>query len=784
MATHIYSMHDWDPAWGSIVESAGKTAWSVISEGIGDDPTDQSGRDYIDVLRYGVTPMVRLNFSHHGGGNIPLPDRYREFAQRCANFARNSAGCIHWIIGNEPNLTGERPAGIAITPAQYARCYTLCRNAIKQQAGVTHQVIVAAVAPYNDNSGDWLLYWQEMLYEIDERGSGADGLALHAYTRSANPADIASEVKMNAPFQMRNSGFRTYRDTLAATPAVMADLPAYITEFDELDGWVDADTGVVRAVYKEIDDWNQMSGTQKILFVALYRWENFDKWVVRGKNGVINDFKRTLETTNYLAPDERFSDAPDAADAPRTTYIPAVSGGTMPVEETKIEWDERLTKRGIVLTPYKPKRGELYLQIIKGEYWEEKEHTFADTLDHKGNPMPGIMMRWWWGGGGDGEHEDKQTRLPNGDRWMVDFPMFAHGHSYGLRALGYPSDSVFGMGLGSWQQPDWNIHVSYKFTFQLVAGGGMTEPKPPVVVQPTPQPVTVPPLAHPVADARYRIVTQDFGPSEIDYSLFTVDGVPLQGHNGIDFGTPVGTIIQAVDGGRVVEVADQGEKGYGKYIKIVHSWGESVYAHLSAQNVNVARVVRKGERIGLSGNSGNSTGPHLHFAMRVNPFNRGDGWGGFRDPAPFLGIEAALQPQPLPARNQAKLRSIIKQAALEFGVDWVLLSSLILAESSWNPASVNPSSGAAGLGNIAADTWEEWSEKVGAEDIFDPVDNARVAAAYLDWCIQHMGSVRRGLWAYVWGPGRVLSGKTPPAEVIEYATKILFGRDLVNLTGG
>jgi hypothetical protein len=50
----------------------------------------------------------------------------------------------------------------------------------------------------------------------------------------------------------------------------------------------------------------------------------------------------------------------------------------------------------------------------------------------------------------------------------------------------------------------------------------------------------------------------------------------------------------------------------------------------------VGQAVAKGQYIGASGNTGGSSGPHLHFAIRINPYVRGDGWGGFSDPLPYL----------------------------------------------------------------------------------------------------------------------------------------------------
>ncbi len=116
----------------------------------------------------------------------------------------------------------------------------------------------------------------------------------------------------------------------------------------------------------------------------------------------------------------------------------------------------------------------------------------------------------------------------------------------------------------------------------------------------------------------------------------------LLGHNGIDWGMKVGTPILAVADGKVVEAKFKDDPkgwdadGYGNYLKLEHTWGESLYAHLSRIDVAEGDTVREGDRIGLSGNTGFSSGPHLHFGMRVKPFNRQDGWSGYTNPAWFL----------------------------------------------------------------------------------------------------------------------------------------------------
>lgn len=89
-------------------------------------------------------------------------------------------------------------------------------------------------------------------------------------------------------------------------------------------------------------------------------------------------------------------------------------------------------------------------------------------------------------------------------------------------------------------------------------------------------------------------------------------------HGGIDFGTPIGTPIYAAQDG-IVESTPYDSDGFGNYIKIKHSNGlESFYGHLASKERSGGSTVRAGELIGYSGNSGQSTGPHLHFEVRRN----------------------------------------------------------------------------------------------------------------------------------------------------------------------
>ncbi|MBT2416446.1 transglycosylase family protein [Streptomyces sp. ISL-22] len=101
-------------------------------------------------------------------------------------------------------------------------------------------------------------------------------------------------------------------------------------------------------------------------------------------------------------------------------------------------------------------------------------------------------------------------------------------------------------------------------------------------------------------------------------------------HTGVDFPVPTGTSVKAVGAGQVVDAGWGGSFGY--QVVIRHADGRyTQYAHLSAISVKAGQSVGAGQRLGRSGSTGNSSGPHLHFEVRTGP-----GFGSDIDPVAYL----------------------------------------------------------------------------------------------------------------------------------------------------
>lgn len=136
-------------------------------------------------------------------------------------------------------------------------------------------------------------------------------------------------------------------------------------------------------------------------------------------------------------------------------------------------------------------------------------------------------------------------------------------------------------------------------------------------------------------DGDYQI-TLGFGGQHRDPNVgtkYTEFGV--LGHDGVDFGLPMQTKVLATDDGEVVRA---GDGDYGTTIVIEHSWGKSYYGHLDKVIKTVGEKVEKGDIIALSGQSGLSSGPHLHFGIKLNNNDFNNGFYGKINPLPFLGI--------------------------------------------------------------------------------------------------------------------------------------------------
>jgi len=106
-------------------------------------------------------------------------------------------------------------------------------------------------------------------------------------------------------------------------------------------------------------------------------------------------------------------------------------------------------------------------------------------------------------------------------------------------------------------------------------------------------------------------------------------------HKGIDIADETGTLVLSVDDGRVSK--SYYSDTYGNVLFIKHATGyETVYAHLSKREVRKGQMVAKGQRIGLMGSTGESSGPHLHFEIHKN------GWTETKensiDPTVIFGI--------------------------------------------------------------------------------------------------------------------------------------------------
>ena len=128
------------------------------------------------------------------------------------------------------------------------------------------------------------------------------------------------------------------------------------------------------------------------------------------------------------------------------------------------------------------------------------------------------------------------------------------------------------------------------------------------------------PAIQPVSNKELRRLASGFG-----MRVHPIYKVKMM-HPGIDFSAPQGTPVYATGGGKVVTVKSS-LSGYGNQVIIDHGFGyRTRYAHLQKASVKQGQRVERGQAIGLVGNTGTSTAPHLHYEIyhddeRVNPIH-------------------------------------------------------------------------------------------------------------------------------------------------------------------
>ncbi len=109
-------------------------------------------------------------------------------------------------------------------------------------------------------------------------------------------------------------------------------------------------------------------------------------------------------------------------------------------------------------------------------------------------------------------------------------------------------------------------------------------------------------------------------------------------HTGIDYAMPVGTPVLAVADGVIANVMT--DKSYGEVVVLKADKYEIWYCHLSVKGVKKGDKVSVGQELGKSGNTGNSTGPHLHLETRIAPFRYGNDVS-----CPFIEDPATIDPK-------------------------------------------------------------------------------------------------------------------------------------------
>ncbi|MFD3956569.1 MULTISPECIES: peptidoglycan DD-metalloendopeptidase family protein [Streptomyces] len=213
-------------------------------------------------------------------------------------------------------------------------------------------------------------------------------------------------------------------------------------------------------------------------------------------------------------------------------------------------------------------------------------------------------------------------------------------------------------------------------------------------------------------------------------------------HTGADFRASSGTPVRSVAAGVVVKAGPGG--AYGNEIVLKHAEGRfTQYAHLSAVQVQEGAAVAHGQVIGLSGSTGNSTGPHLHFELRTGP-----AYGSDVDPMPILTAPGPRGGAPAAAVAESRkfgndLDGWIEAARAELAKNGdrvpsaAAIRARVMTESGGNPRAINLTDSNAAKGTPSKGliqtidaTFQAYRLAHLANDPYDPVSNLVAGVRY------------------------------------------------------
>lgn len=252
----------------------------------------------------------------------------------------------------------------------------------------------------------------------------------------------------------------------------------------------------------------------------------------------------------------------------------------------------------------------------------------------------------------------------------------------------------------------------------------------------------------------------------------------------MDIAVPKGTAIGATMGGTVIEAGERGT--YGLTVVVKDAMGNTHrYAHLDRINVKKGQKIGQGVIIGNSGNTGRSTGPHLHYEVKNSK-------GIASDPTVFLtnkpNAKTSSTSTQIPtktnraagttktpntgsyAKAPSNVRGYIDQFSKSEGVDARLIAAIINQESSFKPKAIS-SAGAKGYMQLMPAT----AKGLGVNPN-DPVQNIKGGTRYIKQQLQKYNTVSLALAAYNAGPGNVdkaikKAGTTDWEKVKKYLPK-------------